>query len=42
MKLQELEMNVGRFYESDVAVFASEDNLVKLAGTKEKFELYQG
>ena len=40
LKLRELEQTVARFYESDVAVFASEDNLVKLAATKPKFDLY--
>jgi len=34
LKLQELEESVARFFESEVAVYASEDNLVKLAATK--------
>ena len=40
LKLRELEQTVARFYESDVVVFASEDNIVKLAATKPKFDLY--
>jgi len=39
LKLQELEQTVARFYESDVAVFASEDNHAKLGATKQKFDL---
>lgn len=40
MKLKELKQTVAKFYETDISVFASEENLAKLGATKAKFDLY--
>ena len=40
LKLKELEETVGRFYDSEVSVFASEENHAKLTATKARFDLY--